>query len=176
MGWDIHSVAQILTEGEWVTVETHFYERRAYDMFGMLAGIRNQDPIVEPRGFPKDFEVDDNDVHEKYWMGYHTHSYLFLNELQNACKLTGFLSEEDYLAKNWKNITSVISFTEPVVIVTEYAYPNEITDSSVKKYISVEKNKDIPDDLPELIERLRSIADEYNLNSNEVRIVFGFDN
>ena len=59
MGWDIHSVTQILTAGKWVTVEHGTADgNRDYDLFGLLAGVRDYPhPIAPPRGFPEDFET-----------------------------------------------------------------------------------------------------------------------
>lgn len=70
MGCDIHGVFQAKRNGKWADIENPYDERRHYQLFAVLAGVRNGlgfagtptggqvTPISEPRGFPDDFEVD----------------------------------------------------------------------------------------------------------------------
>lgn len=62
MGCDIHGVFQKRADGKWLDVEHNFNMPRHYQLFGVLAGVRNPsagDPIDDPRGLPADFEVED---------------------------------------------------------------------------------------------------------------------
>lgn len=128
MGCDIHLAVERRENGRWVRVlpppeiydpwlkeqadkgvgdyytqrvAVTWYNDRNYDLFGMLANVRNGSgfagcdtgngflPISEPRGFPDDLsegvkrllsderDEDDNDI----WMGDHSHSWLTLREL-----------------------------------------------------------------------------------------------
>lgn len=72
MGCDIHLYVEKRVDGVWVSVdkwsdphgsgmdvvdEDSFYSNRNYEVFAILAGVRNSDgyvPICEPRGFPGD--------------------------------------------------------------------------------------------------------------------------
>lgn len=69
MGTDIHGVWQAKKDGVWVDVSSEYEQERHYQLFAVLAGVRNGrgfagivtgdrvEPIAEPRGFPKDFKV-----------------------------------------------------------------------------------------------------------------------
>lgn len=126
MGCDIHSVAQVKIKGKWKTVlQDVAGDNRNYDTFAVLANVRNGYgfagvdtgdgfiPISQPRGYPKDFKVDDNEDHkiskktptgDKYewadakyrksrlkeiadstsvWMGDHSHSFHTLKEIKD---------------------------------------------------------------------------------------------
>jgi len=107
MGTDIHFFAQLRdadgkwrTQGpeskyndeetDWPNGEGHFYNDRNYDVFAMLANVRNGrgfagiktgggfDVIDEPRGIPDD--IDDPRL-RKYLAGLHTQSWLGLDDL-----------------------------------------------------------------------------------------------
>ena len=59
MGTDIHGVIQVYKNGEWFTV-ANGYEMQNYDIFGMLAGVRDHYSLneFERKGLPEDFEMD----------------------------------------------------------------------------------------------------------------------
>lgn len=75
MGTDIHGIFQRhdAATGKWLDVESKFDENRHYQLFAVLADVRNGygfagvstgeavKPIARPRGFPADFEVDGED-------------------------------------------------------------------------------------------------------------------
>jgi hypothetical protein len=110
MGADIHAVLQVQQpDGTWRTVGVGVYQGRNYRLFGHLAGVRGDaEPMVAPRGLPQDFEHrveldkgwltleqvyhqyedEQEKEHEhsphEYYMGWHSHSYLTLAELQSA--------------------------------------------------------------------------------------------
>ena len=73
MGTDIHSIAQVKRDGEWVTVAVGVAgDSRSYNTFAMLANVRNGTgfagvrtstgfPVIhEPRGLPDDLERDED--------------------------------------------------------------------------------------------------------------------
>jgi len=73
MGTDIHSIAQVMRDGQWVTVAIGIDgDQRSYNTFAMLANVRNGTgfagcrtstgfPVIhEPRGLPDDLEVDED--------------------------------------------------------------------------------------------------------------------
>ena len=97
MGTDIHGVFQRQTADGWEDVPSKFEENRHYQLFAVLAGVRNGygfagaptgevvKPISEPRGLPPDFPCED-DEHpapsgESLWMGDHSHSWLTAHEM-----------------------------------------------------------------------------------------------
>lgn len=73
MGTDIHSMFQKRTENGWQDIKSGYAEDRDYQLFAVLAGVRNGhgfagvvtgepvQPISEPRGLPEDFEMIKND-------------------------------------------------------------------------------------------------------------------
>lgn len=70
MGSDIHGVFQKRTADGWVDIPSGYEQERHYQLFAVLAGVRNGvgfagirtgdpvTPIAEPRGLPADFPVD----------------------------------------------------------------------------------------------------------------------
>lgn len=74
MGCDIHGVFQRFDPNEegWFDVESKYEQERHYQLFAVLAGVRNGSgfagiptgdavvPISEPRGLPDDFVVDED--------------------------------------------------------------------------------------------------------------------
>lgn len=75
MGTDIHGVFQRRTEHGWETVPSEYDEGRHYQLFAVLAGVRNGRgfagiqtgepvvPISAPRGLPADFALAGGDQH-----------------------------------------------------------------------------------------------------------------
>ena len=72
MGTDIHGVFQRQTADGWEDVPSKYEETRHYQLFAVLAGVRNgygfagiptgepAKPISEPRGLPDDFQIVDD--------------------------------------------------------------------------------------------------------------------
>jgi len=84
MGTDIHTYMERQQEGEWHLVPSAFrpFRNRNYSVFAFLAGVRNYSvitPISDPRGLPED--VSDSLHHKYYMFGYHSASYLTVQEL-----------------------------------------------------------------------------------------------
>lgn len=69
MGTDIHGVFQAFDNGQWRDVESSYGQDRHYQLFAVLAGVRNGygfagvptgepvTPIAQPRGLPVDFPM-----------------------------------------------------------------------------------------------------------------------
>ena len=76
MGCDIHGVWQAKVNDKWVDVHSDYEGNRHYQLFAVLAGVRNGvgfagnptgdvvTPIDEPRGFPRDFPCADDDSYK----------------------------------------------------------------------------------------------------------------
>lgn len=146
MGTDIHSVAQVRKNDNWVTVDTTIDgDERNYELFGLLAGVRGwSSPISEPRGLPKDFEInscqhsfyDQELLIEIFYIGEHSHSYYSLDELKKIYDKQ----------------------TKPCVTCGRY-----------------DGDEVIRGDLTDVISHLDKIKNKYKVSDEDIRYVFGFD-
>src|SRR6478609_5466733 len=119
MGCDIHSFAEVRTEGKWqkVTekafgVESDYvgktnapFDWRSYSLFAFLAGVRNYDhcePISEPRGLPDDSEYLNKEVEDGYYGPFGKAS---------PCTEKKRLEEDyDYHSKSWLTLKELLEF------------------------------------------------------------------
>lgn len=81
MGCDIHLHVEIHCEGKWEHW-AHPSVIRWYELFGKMAGVRgDEDPIVEPRGFPPDASLATRLDYEHEGLDAHTPSWLNTEEI-----------------------------------------------------------------------------------------------
>ena len=121
MGTDIHTaIEKRQADGSWKFVNVPLETWRCYDVFAILADVRNGygfagcytgegfNPISEPKGLPTDCKYDrvnysyDDDY---LYLGDHSFSWLTLRELKEydydqETVLSGVLSEQEYI--KWK--------------------------------------------------------------------------
>lgn len=104
MGCDIHTYKEKFVDGKWHTADEwepydygedekgqevpykkHAYSDRNYNLFGLLAGVRNREGTLTltPRGMPFDVSPEVQAANESYGSDGHSHSYLYLHELRN---------------------------------------------------------------------------------------------
>lgn len=102
MGCDIHPYREKFVDGRWQTADPweaydygegekgkkipydkRAYNGRNYNLFGMLAGVRNRDDdfAVTPRGIPWDVSPEVKKAAEEWDSDGHSHTYLYLHEL-----------------------------------------------------------------------------------------------
>jgi len=114
MGCDIHGRVQYRYSPESSWFDGGPIENgRNYTLFSVLAGVRAYDDISisDPRGYPDDFVVDDNDDIElgyddekhKYWMGDHSHSWLMVDEIVNWPRWDESIHHGSTLKDNCRN-------------------------------------------------------------------------
>lgn len=121
MGCDIHLYVEKKIEGKWVSADTwdgneyedgtkdvsadkSFYNDRNYELFSILAGVRNRfnlDPIIEPRGFPENASKELKNQYKKWDGDAHSTSWLTLQELiqfdwTKTANKSGFVSGDVY--------------------------------------------------------------------------------
>lgn len=103
MGCDIHMYVEYRFDGKWVCGDyfskspyyngvdpyepkyslVDIYDYRDYDLFGVLAGVRNREVpcISEPRGLPNDCNDFIKKEYEVWWCDAHSCSWLTLQEI-----------------------------------------------------------------------------------------------
>ena len=210
MGTDIHGVFQKHDAGKWVDVPHNYDEQRHYQLFAVLAGVRNGrgfagirtgepvTPISEPRGYPSDFELAEDDDHpiktieimsprrQKWhaeddplgiWMGEHSHSWLTSTEMlawydtAPAVVQTGILSRAEYDA--WDKTSPPASYcggiSGPGVIVIEE--PQVGKTGLDWTHVRVTWESPLKAELAYFFDEVRRLQEEHG----EVRFVFGFD-
>lgn len=99
MGCDIHTYVEKKVEGVWQPVigtskwlpnrlsimDVAYRGGRNYDLFSLLADVRNYDnrlsPIADPRGVPADISPEVHAQYDEWNIDAHSHSYFTLREL-----------------------------------------------------------------------------------------------
>ena len=211
MGCDIHAVFQTKKDGKWEFIQDKYERNRHYQLFAVLAGVRNGYgfagittgdavvPISEPRGFPDDWECEDevkmpgwefcSPWQQEYaaknpaaypngpviWLGDHSYSWLTADEmlawLENAPEVTqrGVLSRAEYAVWDKKS--------HPESYCGDVMGPNIVisTDSPVlpneATHVRVTWKSPLTDELKYFFDEVRRLKEEHG----EVRMVFGFD-
>lgn len=104
MGCDIHTYREKQVSGQWLTAdpwekyeyseddkgqrvpyEKHAYSGRNYNLFGLLAGVRNREGKTQlaPRGIPWDASPEVRQAAADWDSDGHDHTYLYLHELRS---------------------------------------------------------------------------------------------
>jgi hypothetical protein len=183
MGCDIHAVFQArASEGEpWRDIETAYEGWRNYELFAVLADVRNQfgvQPIASPRGLPTGFAMggDCGEDHADTWMGDHSHSWLTGAELLSWAEgphyatLSGIIGREAYRA--WDG-SCPHSYSQgvsgpglrTVVDTAEERASGEWT------HIRVSWRSDLRENCADFLDAVRTACAKHA----QVRVVFGFD-
>ena len=86
MGCDIHGFVEVLHKGEWYAYDKIPLGVRNYALFGLIAGVRNDD--VKPVSLPKDIPKDASEVVKlevKHWgVDGHSHTWLSKTEMKKV--------------------------------------------------------------------------------------------
>jgi dihydrofolate reductase len=198
MGCDIHGVFQKQDSKTktWEDVESKYEGDRHYQLFAVLAGVRNGygfagcpigdavKPISEPRGFPRDFVLDAvNDqnyvCHRGMWMGDHSHSWLTGKQLlkwyTNACTVTktGILDREVYEAWDKKSFpTSYCGGIDGPRIVVVKDTEKARKAQPQWTHIRCTWKSSLKDELKYFFDEVQRLQTKYG----NIRFVFGFDN
>lgn len=164
MGCDIHLFTEKKVNGKWADQNTDLEVDRNYDLFSILADVRNYNnivPISEPKGIPADADEPFKKESDRMDDDGHSHSYLTLQELLDylpnvSDKQSGMISAEQAerleageLPTSWSRSTST-----PGYVYREWQSRDESLQDVVNKL------NDLKGDLPE----------------TDIRIVFFFDN
>jgi len=190
MGTDIHGVFQRKDKqtSKWYDIASNYKQDRHYQLFAVLAGVRNGFGfagfptgesvaiISEPRGFPKDFPMDDES--HSQWMGDHSHSWLTGKEMlawyETAPTVlkTGVLDRGTY--DSWDGASVPNSYSASiigqgiVIVKDDEVYKQEQPSWT---HIQCTWNSNLREELAYFFEEVARLVSEHG----EVRFVFGFD-
>jgi hypothetical protein len=205
MGCDIHMILQIKKNGKFETLKDFIVgDYRSYNAFAVLANVRNgygfagcdtgdEWPYIsEPRGLPDDFLINDDYRllvnGEEIWLGEHSHSYLTLDEIDTFLeskirnmqyKKRGVITRETYLKIKKGELLEPDDWSgdvygSPVIKILPQDELNTPKYTHVK-YEWVVSGYDFQQCLFSDVEKMKKVAQDNNLQWDEVRIVFGFD-
>lgn len=209
MGTDIHGVFQKRTPEGWKDIPSEYTQDRHYMLFAWLGNVRNgtgfagvptHDPIKplsDGRGYPDDFEVDDDDYHPNtemgnidprrrkwvdlddedghglnIWMGDHSHSWVtgdevLAGELPTITR-TGIIERAQYEA--WDKVSQPGSWAGGVSGPgVKIGDMDSLTDDDT--YVRVRWQRAIGEELDYFIDEVKRLKEQHG----EVRFVFGFD-
>lgn len=193
MGCDIHGVWQKFEDNKWIDIPSNYEQNRHYQLFAILAGVRNNydvTPISKPKGLPEDFLMDD-DAHpiessdimdtrrqeyfkddKEIWMGGHSFSYLTGEEILKWDPIkvvqSGIINKEQFMV--WDGKSRPSSYARRVYgpnIKVVY-----IPDDSNWTHIWVKWESNMKEELDYFLDEVKRLVD---LHGN-IRFVFGFDN
>lgn len=184
MGADIHSFAEVRTNGKWNKVGDHFtlsdfdkeyykkdksdspFDWQSYSMFGFLADVRNYDccePISPPKGLPIDSEYLNEEV-EDFWGGKST--------------LLAEAKDNDYHSYSYLTLKELLDFDYDKVFwnrrVTKQTGPNSWSGAALAEEgegTHVTYRENLGEHFFLHLEELKTLGDP-----DDVRIVFWFDN
>lgn len=200
MGCDIHGVFQKFDGGKWVDVPTKYEFGRHYQLFAVLADVRNDNgvkPIAEPRGWPEDFEVGEGryrtvaslallpqhrqkhhhpDDPMEVWMGDHSFSWLSAEEMlawygsSHCTEQSGVITRHARAA--WDGFSRPKEYCQGV-----YGRKIVTVEDDVRfarddwTHVRVTWESELQQELAYFFDEVKRLADEHG----SVRFVFGFD-
>lgn len=100
MGCDIHTNVEVKNNGIWENINFEPFDWRSYNMYALLADVRNDGsikPMFEPRGLPNDVSLDIYEEHKEWGYDAHSSSYLTLRELTEYDYSEPHINQDDDL-------------------------------------------------------------------------------
>lgn len=186
MGCDIHMYREKRVDCKWVTADEwddgdvsweKRFTNRNYNLFSILAGVREREAPpykFKPRGLPLNISEQVAHVADEYGRDGHSHSYLYLHELQD---LRDFLNCRTHKISGMKNrdelekLRESISSGEPDWDLL-YPYCQGTNDPKQAEFeIDVPASVIVGNCLDSIIESLEEID-----GCDLARAVFWFDN
>lgn len=200
MGCSIRLYAEIKKDGAWEKLGHIFksrypgytdspYEGQNYDLFALLAGVRNTmkiKPLSNPKGLPNDVSAEVEAISDRCGTDGYSHSYFNVEELLNVNSeyiFKGFVSEEQFKIFNLTgspNVWQYNIFGARVKIIhfsdmQSYVDGVMLNDKQFDYYTEIEwivSYKDICGHFKNTIEQL-SLLNRFS--DSEIRIVFWFN-
>ena len=173
MGCDIHGFLEIVTDYKYADCVHGIPDDRSYDMFGLLAGVRNYadcKPISETRGLPEKLSWQAKESLEKWGLDAHSKSWLTVKDFKN---------HDWELESTDGRISTIDKETGKELSKSSYTHlmddPEEVKKRNVELKYLTRKAKDlIPFAWKCFIDYMKALAEKYG--DENVRIVFWFDN
>ncbi len=174
MGTSMNGVFQCRTSKGWEDVSCDCDFGHYPTLFAWLRGIGCRKGFAcEPRRFPEEFQIDEDNFHGRTWMGEDSHSWLSAAEIVTIkipnVEFTGVVSKADFAV--WDGISEPTKFffgdtSRQGIVVDRPSGIGERT-THVQVDWSGETDGAIRDFVGEML-RLQS-------SHGEVRFVYGFD-
>lgn len=193
MGCDIHLFVEKKKEGKWeLASDAPDYSSRNYDAFALLADVRNYgeiEPICPARGLPKCASQEVVEEAERRAGDGHSHSYLRLAELnaydwEGSVVKSGYVNPQEYKVFKEDGVPS--GWCRGVGGDTKHISNEEMeeviatgkTDFSYYTQVEWHWKSGIAAGCfyADFLQELRKYAADRGLKSQEIRIVFWFDN
>lgn len=171
------------------------YDNRCYDLFALLAGVRNRNniiPISEPKGIPENISEEIKEELEVWEYDGHSRSYYTLAELNEYIKTHqddyytngGYVSRSEYVTFLKKGCPTswsggicgggvMIVSNEEMDEILANTYKDYDSDKSYYTYVNWKDNIISDTGLDDIVEKLKTVCDN---NDENVRMVFWFDN
>jgi len=168
MGCDIHGYLEVKIKERWNSIK-EIPKDRAYDMFGILADVRNYvnaKPISGPKGVPEDAsdfvaqEIVDWDIDG------HSHSWLTWEEI----------SKYDWEQKSLdERVSTIEKATGKELSKASYTYLQDKPDPRFElKHLERIMKELVPQSWKDFFDDMKDFAERFG--AENVRIVFWFDN
>jgi hypothetical protein len=200
MGCDIHFYAERKVDGVWQQAlmpdkeskfeQTRFYYNRNYLLFGLLAGVHNENvtPLVAPRGIPEDLSKALKDNWDSGASDYHTPSHFLLSELltfkESKIANTGYVNVLNY--KKFKKVGYPDTWRYDIWMGSNKACVDNARMERVMKmaaflgdveyFTEIAWEQPVKTIAPDFWEDALKRLQELDPNPENVRCVFWFDN
>lgn len=224
MGCDIHMFAEVKKNGKWEKIvkkfknrrydpnresktdedgyewnpefHDHPYSGRNYDLFGILADVRNGRgfagiktgegfvPISEPKGLPEDVSGEIKKDSDDYGYDGHSHSYFTLKELKSYdwsrnTAIYGVVTKEEFLKLKSENKTptSYCGWVsgQNIIVVSEQDFDQHKDYLDKEVYVQMQWSESYKEASGNFLERISEQLEPFG-SDEDVRIVFWFDN
>lgn len=191
MGCDIHLYVEKKKKGKWVMAQglvededgvlnvpypDRRYTGRNYELFGFLAGVRcSNNQFFEAKGFPNNASKELKDIYEAWDVDAHTPSFLTLAELKEVgwedmkVKVSG-LKQKDELKKLYDTLK-----TDNPDYNLLYPYCQGTTYQDYERFeVGIPISFEFKEFYREVVDEIAGY--DWDCNTEEIRIVFWFDN
>ena len=186
MGCDIHFFVERKIDDKWILCDSPSWGiGQDYILFSVLGGVRNRwdiKPIKLREGFPSDstlFYTRDE------IFNYHSHNYLYLDEILEFDWNSGFIQEEcisKEIYDEWdkksfpKECCSAVSGPN-VIIIEQEEYSTDLKFGSEKSvYIYAKWNDTFKNHCDSFLNEVVEDMKKLDSNPKNVRCLFAFDN